>query len=162
METARNWDAERATIAVNAAGRESLIAESFARVTGGSLVPAAADPAEALWSHCSVVVAHGTEDDPLFFYGNRAALALFDLPAADFVGMPSRLSAEPGDRAQRAVLMEQVTRDNFVPDYSGVRVSASGGRFRIEDAVVWNLIDADGAMRGQAAAIARWTPIDGD
>jgi hypothetical protein len=162
MATARDWEAERAAIAASAAGREALIVESFARVTGGSLIPDAVEPGEALWFHSSAIVAHGTQGDPLFFYGNRAALSLFELPAAEFIGMPSRLSAGPEDRAQRAMLMERVTRDNFVRDYSGVRVSASGRRFRIEDAVVWNLIDADGAPRGQAAVIARWEPIDGD
>src|SRR5690349_4597252 len=123
MTVSRDWEAERAAAAASAAGRERLIAESFARVTGGSLIPPGGDPAAAVWSHSSVIVAHGTEDDPLFFYGNRAALTLFELPAAEFAGMPSRLSAEPGDRATRAVLMEQVARDNFVRGYSGVRVS---------------------------------------
>jgi hypothetical protein len=155
----RDWESERAITAASAAGRERLIAESFARVTGDALVPAAGDPTEALWALPAVVVAHGIEADPLFFYGNRAALTLFELPAAEFVGLPSRLSAEAGDRASRARLMEQVARDNFVRGYSGVRVSASGRRFRIEDAVVWNLLDADGALRGQAAIFERWTPL---
>ena len=155
----QDWETERAIAAASAAGRERLIGESFARVTGGALFGRAGDPGEALWSLPSVVVAHGTESDPLFFYGNRAALDLFELSASSFVGMPSRLSAEPGDRATRAKLMEQVTRDNFVRGYSGVRVSASGKRFMIEDAVVWNLIDGDGALRGQAAVFARWTPL---
>jgi hypothetical protein len=159
MAELHDWEAERAAIAASAAGRERLIAESFARVTGGTLVPPASDPAQALWALSEVVVAHGTEADPLFFYGNRSALALFESAAAAFVGMPSRLSAEPGDRAKRAVLMEQVARDDFVRGYSGVRVSASGARFRIEDAVVWNLVDADGALRGQAATFSRWTPL---
>lgn len=159
MAIAPDWDAERTVIAASAARRENLIAESFRTVTGGSLVPADGDPAEALWTLPAVVVAHGTEADPLFFYGNRAALTLFELPAAGFVGMPSRLSAEPGDRPRRAVLMERVTRDNFVRDYSGVRVSASGRRFRIEGAAVWNLIDPTGALCGQAAVFDRWAPL---
>ena len=40
----------------------------------------------------------------------------------------------------------------FIRDYAGVRIAASGRRFRIDDAVVWNLVDADGVRHGQAAA----------
>lgn len=160
MAELHDWEAERAAIAASAAGRESLIVESFARVTGGVLAPSSGDPARALWSLPEAVVAHGTEADPVFFYGNRAALALFRLRAADFVRMPSRLSAEAGDRARRAELMARVARDNFVRGYSGVRVAGDGARFRIEDAIVWNLVDPRGAPRGQAATFGRWTPLE--
>jgi hypothetical protein len=37
-----------------------------------------------------------------------------------------------------------------------VRVSASGRRFRISGATVWNLVDEQGWRRGQAAAFAEW------
>jgi hypothetical protein len=40
-----------------------------------------------------------------------------------------------------------------------VRIAQSGRRFRIEDTVIWNVIDADGAFCGQAATFARWTPL---
>lgn len=153
------WEKERAIIAASAAGRERLIAESHARVTGGELVPAGSDPAEALWRLPAVVLAHGTEADPLFFYGNRVALELFEMRAADFVSLPSRLSAEPDGRACRAELMARVTREGFIRDYSGVRISSSGRRFLIERAVVWNLIDGHGVLRGQAATFDEWTPV---
>ncbi len=48
----------------------------------------------------------------------------------------------------------------FIDDYAGVRVSATGRRFRIEAATVWNLVDAAGALHGQAAAFDRWTLLD--
>jgi hypothetical protein len=44
-----------------------------------------------------------------------------------------------------------VGRDGFIDDYAGTRISATGRRFRIERAVVWNLIDAAGVRHGQAA-----------
>lgn len=37
--------------------------------------------------------------------------------------------------------MEAVARDGFSRNYAGVRVSKSGRRFRIKDAVVWNLFE---------------------
>jgi hypothetical protein len=131
--------------------RIPLIAESFARLLGRPLVAPGEDVAAALRDAPQAIVAHGTEADPLFFFGNRAALAKFETTAEAFIGMPSRLSAEAPLREERAALLEQVSRDGFIDDYAGIRISARGTRFRIENAVVWNLIDAAGAMHGQAA-----------
>lgn len=145
--------------------RLALIAESFARLTGRALVAAAAAAggatavADALWEAPAVIVAHGTEPDPLFFYGNRLALVVFEMDPAAFVQMPSRLSAEALLREERARLLERVARAGFIDDYAGVRVSATGQRFRIEQAVVWNLVDAQGTCHGQAATFDRWTPL---
>ena len=75
--------------------RLALIAESHFRLTGRALVARCGDLREALWNAESVIVAHGTEPDPVFFYGNRMALALFEMDWTSFVRMPSRLSAEP-------------------------------------------------------------------
>ena len=160
MTGTRDWKAELAIIRASAAGREALIVDSFARVTGGALLPAGSDPIAALWNLPTVVVAHGTEADPLFFYGNRAALTLFEMRAEEFVRFPSRLSAEAPEREARAKLMERVKRANFVDNYSGVRVSATGKRFWIDAACVWNMLGEDGGVRGQAAAFAGWTPLD--
>ncbi len=143
----------------DARARIRLIAESFARLLRRPLVQGL-DVVEALWSAPGAIVAHGTEADPVFFFGNRTALRLFELSFEDFTRLPSRLSAEPLLREERAALLERVTRDGFIEDYAGVRISAKGARFRIERAVVWNLIDSAGMVRGQAAAFDRWTPID--
>lgn len=137
----------------------SLIASSHARLTGRDLVAHAGNLRDALWNTSAVIVAHGTEPDPLFFYGNRSALSLFEMNWSDFVGMPSRLSAEPLLREERTRLLERVSRDGFIADYCGTRIAASGKRFRIERAVVWNLIDAGGICHGQAATFDCWTPI---
>ena len=76
-----------------------------------------------------------------------------------FVQLPSRLSAEPVLRDERARLLEQVARDGCITDYAGVGISSTGRRFRIEQAVVWNLIDEDGVCHGQPAAFDRWQPL---
>ena len=51
-------------------------------------------------------------------------------------------------------LLDRVTSSGFIDDYAGIRISAKGRRFRIENAIVWNLIDADGVRHGQAATFA--------
>lgn len=137
-----------------------LIAESYRRLTGRPLVAAAGNLGESLWTAPRVVVAHGTEADPVFFYGNRLALELFELDFAAFTRLPSRFSAEPLAREERARLLARVARDGYIDDYAGVRVSSRGRRFRITQATVWNLVDAAGALHGQAATFDRWRRLD--
>lgn len=136
------------------ARRVALIAASFERLLGRPLVAPHDDPVEALWAAPFAVVAHGVEPDPIFFFGNRAALTAFACDWPTFTTMPSRLSAEAPLREERQALLDRVSRDGFIDDYAGVRISALGRRFRIADAVVWTLLDAAGADRGQAATFA--------
>lgn len=138
--------------------RLPLIADSFARLTGRPLL--AGDVPQDLWHAPFALVAHGVQPDPVFFFGNSTALELFEMTPQVFITMPSRLSAEPALRSERAALMARVTRDGFINDYSGVRISATGRRFRIRNATVWNLDDAAGTRHGQAAAFRDWTFLD--
>lgn len=136
--------------------RIRLIAESYRHWSGRPLV-SGGDLVAELQRAPLAVVAHGTEADPIFFFGNRVALELFEMDDDAFTRLPSRLSAEPLLREDRARLLARVSRDGLITDYAGVRISATGRRFRIENASVWNLIDADGKAAGQAAAFAQWT-----
>ena len=106
-----------------------------------------------------MIVAHGSEPDPIFFYGNRWALTRFELGFAEFTRLPSRYSAEPLQREARAALLARVQERGFIDDYAGVRVSSSGRRFRIEQAVVWDVLDEHGQRRGQAATFERWLDL---
>ena len=139
--------------------RLALIADSYRRLLGQDLLIAGESLAEAMWFAPRVIVAHGTEADPVFFYGNRMALEAFEMSFADFTRLPSRFSAEPLAREERARLLARVSRDGYIDDYAGVRISATGQRFRIAQAVVWNLIDADGVVHGQAASFTNWQPL---
>jgi hypothetical protein len=139
--------------------RLALIADSFQRLIGAPLVAPTIDLADALWNAPRVIVAHGTEADPIFFFGNKMALELFEMTPEDFAKLPSRLSAEAMNREERQRLLDEVTRNNFIANYAGVRISATGRRFRIEQAVVWNLLDAQGSKHGQAATFDRWVGV---
>jgi hypothetical protein len=105
----------------------------------------------ALWNAPRAIVAHGTEADPVFFYGNRLALQLFEMSFEEFTRLPSRFSAEPLAREERARLLDQVMWQGYVDGYSGMRISGSGKRFMIADGTVWNIVDEQGKLRGQAA-----------
>jgi hypothetical protein len=151
-------DEDEAVMAACAGPRLAHLAASFRRLTGRALVEAATP--DGFWRTPRAIVAHGLEAEPVFFYGNRLALALFELPARDFVRLPSRASAEPALQAAREAVMARVTRDGFTDGYAGVRISAAGRRFRIEDAVIWNVTDESGAPVGQAATFERWTRLE--
>lgn len=140
----------------SAGSRLALLESSFARLTGRPLVTGGGD----LWSAPNAVVAHGTQDPPLFFYGNRIALELFRMDAAQFIGLPSYKSAEAGgEREERARMFTRLEADNVVTGYHGIRIAADGTRFRIEDAIIWNLVDESGIRHGQAATFDRWEMV---
>ncbi len=106
---------------------------------------------EQLWQAPFAVVSHGTEGDPIFNFGNKVALKRFDMSFEDFTQLPSRKSAQQVTQAERSVLLQQVTDKGYIDDYTGIRISASGQRFYIENAVVWNLYDQNQNYYGQAA-----------
>ena len=104
----------------------------------------------------AAIVAHGTQEVPLFFYGNRSALSLFRMSADQFIGLPSYRSAEAALREERAAMLARLDAADVVTGYKGVRVAADGTRFRIKDAVIWNLVDERGQRHGQAAWFDAW------
>ncbi len=141
----------------------ALVLGSYRRVVGQPLAPAGFDDAEAahwLYEDASFcVLAHSTEADPRFVYANKAAQRCFEYPWAEFTTLPSRLSAEAPNRAERQRLLDQVTQNGFASNYTGVRISRSGRRFLIEDATVWQLLDAEGVVQGQGAMLPRWRDV---
>jgi hypothetical protein len=103
-----------------------------------------------------VIVSHGNEPDPILNYGNPQALQLWEMAWEEFVRTPSRYTAEPINRDERARLLARVTSHGFIDDYQGVRISKNGKRFLIEQAVVCNLHTAEGIYHGQAATFSKW------
>lgn len=139
-----------------------IVLDSYRRLLGVELVERCDDPVEQarrLFEAARVVVSHGKEADPILNYGNRTALALWETDFASLTQLPSRMTAEPMERVERARLLERTAREGFVDDYRGIRISTTGKRFRIDRAVVWNLTDEQGTNVGQAATFARWEPL---
>ena len=136
-----------------------LIARSLDHWTGRALLPGLFNPlglAKNVFAAPFVLVSHGTEADPVLNYGNATALALWEMSWDELTRTPSRLTAEAPNRAERARLLAAVTQRGFIDDYSGVRISKTGRRFRIAQATVWNLLAETGEPCGQAAMFARW------
>ncbi|HEY5682589.1 MAG TPA: MEKHLA domain-containing protein [Sulfuricaulis sp.] len=136
-----------------------LLISSYRYWTGSDLIDStqpAVEQARALYEAPFVVASHGTGDDPVFNYANRSALALFETGWAEFTSMPSRLSAEPVEREERARLLNRVNWEGFIDDYNGVRITSTGRRFHIRHATVWNVIDANKTRCGQAVMFREW------
>jgi len=136
-----------------------LLCNSYYHWTGRSLI----DPyenrvvrAKALFDAPFAVVSHNTAIDPVFNYANLKATELFEMDWATITSLPSRLSAEAINQVERARLLNRVSEHGFIDDYTGIRISGSGRRFRINNATVWNLVDKDGIYFGQAAMFSNW------
>ena len=140
-----------------------LLLSSFQNATGVSLLPdleldqlEPEEQARALFYAPRVVVSHQTQDDPVLSYGNRRALTLWEMDLPTLTSTPSRLTAEPVAREERARLLALVAEKGFIENYQGVRISSLGKRFMIQEAVVWEVYDAQGIRRGQAATFDDW------
>jgi hypothetical protein len=138
----------------------TALAASYRHWKGEALVPgqaglAPAALAAALFDLPLPLVAHGAEADPIFCFGNRAALKLWEMSWADFTRLPSRQSAEAaaGIQQDRNAALAAAMARGFVDDYAGTRVSATGKRFEIRNCTLWNVVDAQGNRLGQAALV---------
>ncbi len=129
---------------------------SYQQLVGTPLVPAGASPRWLYEEAPFCVLAHDSQADPCFIYANKAAQACFEYAWEEFVGLPSRLSAGPAERADRQRLLDQVASQGYASNYRGLRVSKTSRRFWIEDGTVWQLIDAAGLVHGQAAVFGTW------
>ena len=106
-----------------------------------------------------VVVSHGTESEPILNYGNQAALDLWEMTWEQLMRTPSRRTAEPENREERARMLALAEEQGYFTGYRGIRVSMTGKRFLVADATVWNIVDQQRRRIGQAATFSRWTPL---
>ena len=139
--------------------QSEIIAQSFKRWTGRHLVPPGLSreaTAFAMLKAPFVIASTDTSEDPVLNYGNRTALRLWELSWADFTRTLGRHTAEPMERETRAKFLAEVKRSGFVDNYAGIRISSTGRRFKINRAIVWNLLDEDEEFCGQAVMFKEW------
>jgi len=145
------------------ASHANRLIASLRRWTARDLVDRGLSPAEQarrLFNAPFVVLSHDSSPEPLLNYANLAGLRLFGLAWEELIRLPSRQTAEPVHREERARLLETVTRQGYIDDYRGIRISRTGRRFRIEQATVWNLLDENYTACGQAATFSEWQYLD--
>jgi len=139
--------------------RVKRMLDSYRRLTGHELIAPRAGPVAdgmALYDAPFAVACHGTESDPLFDYGNKTMVSLFELTWDTFIGAPSKQTAETAEREERQRLLDEVSSKGFIDDYAGVRVTSAGRRFSIKRATVWNVTDENNKLVGQAATFSEW------
>ncbi len=136
-----------------------LLCNTYNKITGKRLVEtktAGESRIIDLYNAPFAIVSHGIESDPVFNFGNRVALELFASDWFEFIALPSRQSAEPMEREERENLLNKVSQNGFINDYSGIRIASTGKRFLINRALVWNLVNDQGRYCGQAAMFKSW------
>jgi hypothetical protein len=132
---------------------------TYHRWTGRHLIEPCGDAhaeARMLFEAPFAVVSGGAEGDQILNYGNKTAMELWEMDWDTLTRTPSRLTAEPMHRDERAEFLRRVRELGFIDDYSGIRISSKGRRVRIAQATVWNVTDADGKYAGQAATFSKW------
>ena len=140
-----------------------LLPGSFSRLLGESLICLEQDNQQAArWLYEEApycVLAHNTDPDPIFIYGNKAAQTTFEYQWEELTSLHSRLTAEEQDREERQGLLDLVKRDGFATGYRGLRIAKSGRRLWIENVTVWQLIDRGGVLHGQGAVYRQWRDV---
>jgi hypothetical protein len=139
--------------------QSQLILNSYRRWLGRELIERSGDEideAQRLFEAEFVVLSHGVEEDPVLNYGNATALALWEMNFEHFTQTPSRLTAAPDQREERARLLQRTALVGYIDDYQGVRITRSGRRLQIQQATVWNLLDEAENIAGQAATFGEY------
>lgn len=106
-----------------------------------------------------VLLAHNGAKDPIFNFANQKALNLFEMPWEEFITMPSKYSAESDVWEKREKLLADVAEHGCSKNYSGIRISKTGRRFEIKNAIIWNVHDLENNKIGQAAVFDSYNYI---
>ncbi len=143
----------------NVIQRTELIISSFEHWLGHSLFHefnvtdvknSPIDIAKQLFKADFIVASHGIESDPIFNYGNQKALDMWELSWEEFIQTPSRKTAEEVEQKERERLLAETTKKGF-SHFSTIRITRTGKRFKINNGIVWNVIDDQQTYQGQAA-----------
>lgn len=134
--------------------------DSYERLLGQVLLErkgTVEEQAKTLFFVPFVVVSHGTQNDPIFNYGNQTALDLWELNWNDLIKTPSRKTTKDRlTQAGRAEMLQQAKEKGYIDNYQGIRISSTGKLFKIEKAIVWNISNSQGVYLGQAATFGQW------
>jgi predicted DNA-binding protein (UPF0251 family) len=131
-----------------------LLLDSFKKFVNRDLIERTGDAEDdfRIINNSSIIVAsHNGAEDPILNFGNQAALNLWELEWDEFVKVPSRKTAELDLREKREEMLKIAEKNGFFDNYEGVRISATGKRFMIKKAIIWNVINEAGEKVGQAA-----------
>jgi hypothetical protein len=102
------------------------------------------------------VLSHGTQDDPIFCYFNKAAFLTFLFTEEEAYSTPSRQSAPDGAARQvRQNDIDSSVTENVRHIPVAIRQNKAGDVFEIRDILLWNVYDERGERVGQTAIYDR-------
>lgn len=101
------------------------------------------------------ILSHGIQEDPIYNYFNKAALETFQYEPEEIYQLPSRKSAPPDLRVDRAALIQASVECGFQIYTKAVRVTKCGRLFQINEGLLWNVYDNEGNRVGQTALFDR-------
>jgi len=127
--------------------------DSFERLTGKTIIERLNPELDykAIQEGEFVLVSHNGAQDPILNFGNEFALNLWEMDWDSFTKTPSRKTAEVDLRESRQEMLEVAEHKGYFDKYEGIRISSSGKRFKIKDAIIWNVFNQEGVKIGQAA-----------
>ena len=135
-------------------GHVKILLDSFEKLVQKQIIVRTGDPTKDLKlieEGAFVLVSHNGEEDPILNYGNQFALDLWELNWDDFIKTPSRKTAEIDLRTRREEVLKIAMIKGFYDEYEGIRISSKGKRFRIKNAIIWNVLNKHNGRIGQAA-----------
>ena len=141
-----------------------LLLYSFHHWTGDDLISitnhqSPLETANQIFNADFVIVSHGTQADPILNYGNQKALDLWKMDWQTLTSTPSCYTAESMERSEREQLLAQAKSQGYISNYRGIRIASNGDRFYIDRAIIWNVVDQQGKLWGQAATFHNWDAI---
>ena len=136
-----------------------ICSDSLENLTGTSLVDRM-DGVERLDEVTAneryAVLSHGTQDDPIYNYANRATLLAFQYPEEGFYQLASRNSAPAGaTRDDRDALVEEFKAKGYGVFPTAIRQTKTGELFEITDISLSNVYNEQGGRVGQMAVFDR-------
>jgi MEKHLA domain len=139
-----------------------IIIKSYRHWTGKDLIDTSGtdqEIAERLFKAHFPVLSHTNVADPIFNYGNKIALELWELDWTEFTQLPSRKSAEPIEQTERDRILK-TCKEKGICNWSGVRISSTGKRYLISNGLLWNLLDENQQFCGQSATYYPWENLN--
>ncbi len=138
------------------------VALSYHKYTNKPLIENHNNLIDELYDASFVFASHRyfDDDEPRFVFGNAKALELWELDWDNFIGMPSRLTAEAIHQDERECLLQEVNSKGHIKNYSGIRISSTGKRFQINNAIVWNVLNSSEEVIGQAVKFNEYQYLD--
>lgn len=101
------------------------------------------------------ILSHGTQQDPIYNYGNWAALTLFDYSLEELCQTPSRYSTVESLMDDREKLIQQINDVGYGTISDAVRQTTNGSLFVIQKIWIWHVYHPDGRRIGLAALYDR-------